>query len=97
MAGDAGGNSPPRFVQPLPDITFVEGVTPGFTFPASLVDDQEGGTLTYSWAVVALDGGAFPQWLNFSRTSLRLDGTAPVNSPTPTAPAACPTAGSRRW
>jgi hypothetical protein len=81
MAGDAGGNSPPRFVQPLPDITFVEGVTPGFTFPASLVDDQEGGTLTYSWAVVALDGGAFPQWLNFSRTSLRLDGTAPVNSP----------------
>ena len=81
MAGDAGGNSAPRFVQPLPDITFVEGVTPGFSFPASYVDDQEGGTLTYSWSVVALGGGAFPQWLNFSRTGLRLDGTAPVNSP----------------
>lgn len=81
MAGDAGGNSAPRFVQPLPNITFIEGVTPGFTFPASYVDDQEGGTLTYSWAVVAVGGGAFPQWLNFSRSSLRLDGTAPAGSP----------------
>lgn len=81
MAGDAGGTNPPRFVSQLPDVILTEGESRSYTFPAALVEDPDGDTLSYSWNVIPLAGGAFPGWLRLGTTSPTLDGPVPIGSP----------------